>query len=423
MKKHVLFLMISTFLFSCEKKEVIPIVEPIDPTKTVNILQDGASFETIFEIAIPLQSVNAAPPSIDIADFTVEKNNNFNIVYSISQPSQQSVLTGFTRFSKNLITQEVIPLPQYANDLKGLSPAQIQLDGLGLGMTKFKPYSNFFNYAVIRNGSFNFKNSISFQGDQKATIASFNPIGIADLAYYYPVSNTGAASKNNAFGYITLGTPSPSYLTSVCNPYDISFYNNSPFPIYACLFEPRVFNGQGTSKSFFIRSDSVIVNELNIDTKQQTFLTGFKWDNVIPSVSNGFETLRHYSEDGSILCILFFNRSLNKYYSFSYNFTTKILTKGLEDTRLDYSAEGSDLDTDEFGNIYYSGYADNGANKIAVSIYKKSIDGSTSLVGTNNFLKFGTIVQLKHLFGKVYVAVNGKITGTSSYQMTVVRQK
>jgi hypothetical protein len=111
-----------------------------------------------------------------------------------------------------------------------------------------------------------------------------------------------------------------------------------------------------------------------------------------------------------------------KYWTYSYNFNAKTLTKGLEGGLLDYSGDGSDIDFDEFGNIYYSGFAANGANKIGVSIYKKGIDGQTTRIGADDFLKFGTIIKLKVLMGKVYFALNGKKTGFDRYQLSVLKQ-
>lgn len=99
-----------------------------------------------------------------------------------------------------------------------------------------------------------------------------------------------------------------------------------------------------------------------------------------------------------------------------------MLSKGVENVSLDYATVGSDVDTDEFGNIYYSGIAANGANTNGVSIYKKDASANTSLVGADNFLKFGTITRLKFLLGKVYLVVGGTISGSSFKQLSFIKQ-
>ncbi len=423
MKKLFLYLSAFLTLISCSKKNDITKEESNDPDAVVNVLKDNSGFDTVFNVVKALGSANSAPPSIQIADFSLETNNNFNIVYYIEQPSQQSVIANYFRFSKNLITQAVVPLPQYADNLSNLSPAQIKQDGLGLGLQQFKPYSNYFTYVVTReSASINFKNSIDFRGDISSGIQTFNPIGEADLAYYYPVSNiAGAANKDNAFGYFTYGTPSPSYLTKVCNPFSFVFLNKSGFPILKTLLEPRILS-QGVSMAFTVRPDSLIAAEVNSTTFTQATVTRLKLEGITTANSN-YNVLRHYSTDGKIISILLNEISSKKYWTYSYNFNTKAFTKGLEGAILDYSGDGSDIDFDEFGNIYYSGYAANGTNKIGVSIYKKAIDGQTTRIGTDDFLKFGTIVKLKIFMGKVYFALNGKKTGFDRYQLSVLRQQ
>jgi len=422
MKNSVLFLLCFMAFSACKKQTEEPETANPNPDEVVNVLKDNSGFDTVFNVVKGLSSATFAPPSIQIADFSVETNNNFNIVYYTEAPSQQSVLANYFRFSKNLTTQAVIPLPPYADNLQTLSPAQIANDGLGLGLQQFKPYSNYFTYVVSRSSaSINFKNSIEFKGDISCPISTFNPIGVADMGYYYPVSNIGGTQNvDNAFGYFTLGTPNASYLTKVCNSYSIVFLNKSGYRIIRSLIEPRQL-AQGASMVFTIRPDSVVASEFNYTTSVLSTVTRLKLESV--PLSGSFQTLRHYSADGKIMGIMLKDETLNKYWTFSYNFTTKVLAKGLENATLEYSADGTDLDLDEFGNIYYSGYAANGSNKAGVSIYKKAIDAQTTRIGADDFLKFGTIIQLKVLMGKVYFALNGKKTGFEKYQLSVLKQK
>lgn len=80
------------------------------------------------------------------------------------------------------------------------------------------------------------------------------------------------------------------------------------------------------------------------------------------------------------------------------------------------------FDLDEGGNLYYAGYAGNGSNENGVSVYKISGNGATTLVGVDNFLKFGTVAKLKYLYGKLYLAVIGTKTATV-HQLSFIRQK
>ena len=422
MKKSFIYLIGLVAFASCTKEAEIIKVEPVNPDAVISVLKDNSGFDTVFNVVKGLSTFISGETPLKVVDFSLETNNNFNIVYTTEEQSQQSLLVYYYRFSKNLTTQAVVPLPQYADDLKTFSQAQIKSDGLGIGIQQFKPYSNFFTYAITRSSaSINFLNSIEFKGDIVATIKSGNPVGESDVAYYYPVGNiAGAANKNNAFGYFTLGTATASYLTKICNPYPFVFLNNSGFPIIKTLFEPRQF-AQGTSMAFTIRPDSLIAAEVNSPTYERSTVTRLNLNLTL--TGGGYNVQRHYSVDGKILSILLNQPDTKKYWTYTYNFTTKILAKGQEGILLDYSGEGSDIDFDEFGNIYYSGYAANGTNKVGVSIYKKGIDGQTTRIGADDFLKFGTIIKLKVLMGKVYFALNGKKTGFDKYQLSVLKQQ
>ena len=422
MKKSFLYLIALFALASCTKEPETIKVEPVNPDAVVSVLKDNSGFDTVFNVVKGLSTFISAETPLKVVDFSLETNNNFNIVYTTEEPSQQSLLVYYYRFSKNLSTQAVVPLPQYADNLKTFSQAQIKSDGLGIGIQQFKPYSNFFTYAITRSSaSINFLNSIEFKGDIVATIKSGNPVGESDVGYYYPVANiAGAANKDNGFGYFTYGAPTPTHLFKACTPFSFAFLNNSGNPIIKSLLEPRQL-AQGASMAFTIRPDSLIAAEVNNTTFTQSTVTRLKLDLTL--TGGGYNVQRHYSVDGKIMSILLNQPDTKKYWTYTYNFTTKILAKGQEGILLDYSGEGSDIDFDEFGNIYYSGYAANGSNKVGVSIYKKGIDGQTTRIGADDFLKFGTIIKLKVLMGKVYFALNGKKTGLNKYQLSVLKQQ
>jgi hypothetical protein len=136
-----------------------------------------------------------------------------------------------------------------------------------------------------------------------------------------------------------------------------------------------------------------------------------------------YKTIRHYSTDGNILGMMIMKENTKQVWTCSYNFNSKVLTKGLDGVSIEYSGSGADFDIDEIGNVYYTGYAGNGSNTSGVSIYKKAVSGAVNLIGSDNLLKFGEVVKLKVLRGKVYFAVVGKRTGSTNYQVSILKQE
>jgi hypothetical protein len=112
----------------------------------------------------------------------------------------------------------------------------------------------------------------------------------------------------------------------------------------------------------------------------------------------------------------------NKRSTYVYNFETNVLSQNLKNVLLEYSDANSKLDLDDNGDIYYTGYSNNGINTNGVSVYKKSGNSNAVMVGSDNILKFGTVVKLKVLLGKVYLAVSGKQTGKDVYQLSIIKQ-
>ena len=108
-------------------------------------------------------------------------------------------------------------------------------------------------------------------------------------------------------------------------------------------------------------------------------------------------------------------------WSFTYDAPSNTLTKVLDNAPLSFAGPDSDFDVDELGNAYYTGYAGNGTNQAGVSIYKKSAVAET-VVGGDNVLKYGTVVKLKLLNGKVFFVVTGRRTGTDITQLSILKQ-
>ena len=420
MKKHILIVLFATALLaSCKKENGAGKEEPTSGDTPAIVVKENAGFKAVFDDVQLLSSATAASPTMGIADFMLEANDNLNVVYYSMTPLQQSDAYSYIRKTKNLKTGEIVPLPQYADDLQTLSVSTIRRAGKEILLQTFKPYSNFFTYAVYSRQQFS--NAITFSGDFDLEISQANPIGTPDMGFYYPALNMEGVSRNdNGFAHFTLGVPNPNYLASVVNPISYSTSNNTGVPIIKTFLDGR-YVAQGNSTASVIRSDSALVYNVNIGNVSERTLV----DKVAISgfiATHQTSTLRHYSVDGKIMGMLIKDEVTQKYWTLSYNSNTGKLTKGLNNAELDYSGTGSDIDVDEFGNVYYTGAAGNGTNDKGVSIYKKATDGAISLIGADDFLKFGEIIKLRMLMGKVYFALKGKKTGTNYYQLSILKQ-
>jgi hypothetical protein len=315
------------------------------------------------------------------------------------------------------------------------------------GYSFFRPYSNFFNYCIVTANTLagNTVYSASIKGDVSAEIPKRNTIlGEPDMGYLFPMLNSERFPGNPNYdmrqGFLTVGalTQLNSYMFKVCNPkyFSYEFTTNPATPkVIANLFDISIINFglaqvkfENISYSFDLRSDSLFAHHI-FDTIRSGFeaigLIKITGTSIAPGLTNNsnIKKIRHYSADGKILGMFFQDVTSKKCWTFSFDYVTHTFSKGIEGLALDYSTENSDIDIDEFGNIYYSGIASNGSNINGVSIYKKGISGSTSLIGSDNFLKFGEIVQLKHLFGKIYLTVTGRITNTYYKQLTFLKQQ
>lgn len=421
-------------LLACEKKTTKP-ATPEEPVATsqeaVMVLNDGSGYDTIHNRVANLQGIGSAIGNLGVFDFSVE-NNNLNYVWYSTFQSQQSNNTSRTRTSVNLGTKASVALPQYASDLQGLSPAS----GEVLSFITYRPYTNLVAYCLDRtvNGGGQTARSAEFGGDITASIPrSYDVVGTPDLGYRFPVTNTvryqNSPGGETRTGYYTVGVQSNSYLYKVCNPVKFSFSYVSSHKIFSNLLDVSNISPAGLYYSFDLRDDSLIVYNVTLPPGvNNSPPTAFASMNKIAAVSvsglsaNAFTTQRHYSADGKTFGMLFKDNVSNKCWTFSFDYTTGTITKGIENAMLDYSGTGSDIDLDEYGNVYYSGTAANGTNAAGVSIYKKNTAGTVSLMGSDNFLKFGEITNLRFINGKIYLVVAGRITDTFYRQCTFLRQ-
>ncbi len=416
MKKIIFIALLSSLFTACKEEPTTDPGTAVNTTDPVGVLKDNSGFSQVYDDLMVLSSATSAPPSMGVLDFTLESNNNFNLAYFYSQPSQQDVLTNNKRITKNLTTNNLVALPAGANPLN-YSKISISQQGKKVVLEQFRPYTNFFTYATLNKQG---NNTAEFLGDIGMNIPSTaNPIGTPDLGYRFPSMEIAVNMNDNAFAAFATGIPNPTYSLSGTSVVKFSFLNKFGSKVVTSFLESDVFT-YGTFKAFFVRTDSLVAYSVNNDATVMTKLTGVALTGV--SGGDNYVTRRHYSTNGKIMGMLIENTVTNKFTTVSYDFNSGVMSMGLNNVSLDYSGTGSDYDLDEFGNIYYTGYASNGTNTAGVSIYKKGINGTVSLVGQDNFLKFGTIIKLKTLMGKVFIVVTGKKTGTSAYQLSVIRE-
>lgn len=427
---------------ACEKpKEEPPTKEPTQQT-AVDVRNQNSGYDSVLNILANLQGIGSSVGDMSVLDFTLESNNNFNFVWGQQIYYQQGLNYNATRLSYNINAKSYVALPAKANSI-----VATKASGENKTFTYFfKPYSNFFNYCIqfSQTSGVNSAANASFGGDVSASIPkSYDIIGEPDMGFLYPMMNTlrfpGNINYDSRKGCATAGAPSTVdlYLFKVCNPYPFFFeYSTNPSipKIVANLLDVSYINKpSGNPKSiiyaFDLRSDSLIANfvldSINGSGFPEQYIEQITGLTVGAGLSNNssMKKIRHYSADGRLFGMFFQDIVTKKCWTYSFDYTTHTFTKGLENTTLDYSAEGSDIDLDEYGNVYYSGMAGNGSNALGVSIYKKDISGAVTLIGGDNFLKYGEIVQLKYLFGKVYLAVKGSITGTTFKQLTFLKQQ
>lgn len=412
-----------TILFSaCKPKEEIkpeeetPTTEPIE---AINVLNTNSGYTTIFESAHSLGGVNNQN-SIGINDFTLETNNRFNVAYYTEIGTQQSPQKTQYRYSKDIISNQFMTIPSGS----GQYPLNLNLSYSSVKYQYF-PYSNILALAAPQNsGGFGSNNTTGFMNDISAGVSSPNPIGVPDFSFRYPVMNSGAG-----FGYFSkfasvniypvVGSTYQMFNGAIGSQVNLNYYKGTIHEVYTK-------NGTYEFFAIGISSDSVKVYKFNYTSygtqgNYPVYTTSLI--KAIPTTINDYGSIiKHYSTDGNILSFMISETGTNKVSSYIYNFQTNTLTQNLQQVTLDYSGTGSDIDLDENGDVYYTGYANNGSNTNGVSVYKKNNGGST-LIGNDNILLYGTVVKLRTLMNKVYLAVTGKQSGKEVYQISIIKQQ
>lgn len=420
--KHTLLITLgfTLFLNSCELDNTKPKTEPTsNEPYALNVLNDNSGFQTFYDSAYSIsKNSGGGSGTIGLNDFSIEINNRINMNYYTTTPTQQSTLNKQYRFSINLNNNQFIEQEANAGQYP-LNP-NIFYDKV---VHQYLPYSNILGIIATKYSSgFGSNNGIEYFGDVTGGISSPNPIGIGDFGFRYAVSNSGTG-----FGYFSFSNPTVVKSGAQYVMFKGAIGKQSNLDLYrgGCLHE--VYSGNTISEFYTIglKSDSVIVYKFEYTDfgvgGNPIYTT--KQINALPtSILNTGSLKRHYSVDGKIMAFMFTDLSTNKVNTYVYNFSTNTLTQNLNQVTLEYASTGSDIDIDENGNVYYTGYASNGSNMNGVSVYKKSNSSSAELVGNDNILKSGTVVGLKHYFGKVYLAVTANQVGGNVHQISFIKQ-
>jgi len=409
-----------TALASCKKKETTSVTpNPTGQPSEVPVLRDGAGFSQKLSMMVNVTAgVNSVPGTIGIHDFSVDKTSQFNILYFTGYQSQQDYLTLTERAVYNLATKAKVDVASPDNMLNNT----VQKEYI-TSVLEFMPYS----------------------GNVVAFTASEYRYGYYSQAYwggYIPLTELPKANSSNGSGYTggagyynvytDLGT-SNHYMTINPKPSNAipliyaHFEYKTPAlqGAYLANFpEPR-YQGQGTPVVITVCKDSVVAYQITTYPATSGVGVYTKTGQLTPAgfdATQEYATMRHYNTAGTKMAMMVYGKTTKQYWTYTYDLAANTLSAALSAADLPYSGTGTDIDMDEDGNIYYTGTSGNGAGA-GVSIYKRSTSGAT-LVGTDDFLKFGEVAKLHYIDGKVNIVVMGKVTGTSTWhQLCLISQK
>ncbi|RYD97132.1 MAG: hypothetical protein EOP54_11855 [Sphingobacteriales bacterium] len=411
-------------LVSCEKEKKVTPVTPNSTPEVVPILNNNSGFKQSLDIVVKLTEMNTGSQgALGLYDFTIDHQNHLNICYYDEWQSQQSKIKTLFRKSFDFATGKDLDVT-YTSD-------PYAYDGFKQGIMQYMPYSDklaLFFYSDAGSGNYA---RAGFSGDMSGDL----PFGQGWQGNYsggFGFYNAFAEQKTNGgkFYLSVLMLPNSPVLSSYeyktptmdgllalgYADYNSHFIANFP--------EPRYQAGQGQSVNISVCADSVIAYKINNVLSPSKIYT--KTGHIAASgfsLTDDYTIARRYNTDGTILSMLVQDKTTRKVWTYTYNFTTDQLKSGLTNVLLPYADIGSDMDLDEEGNVYYSGAAGNGTNTSGVTIYKQTATASTT-IGADNFLKFGEIVRLKYINGKVHLAVTGNITGYKAWaQLTVLTQQ
>ena len=427
----------SVILYSCNT-DVTPPEDPnntSDPMAVVDLLHPNTSWESVYDSMMYVSTLIGTEAFVKagISDFTVDNNkNNLYLVFWCLSSSQQDALYTCFRKSIDLTTKKpaVLTLNKFAmtqyNKLIDKNPQFSGGEYYSLTMEAFKPYTNYYvnGFQYYKNGLKRYLMKEQAANDEysKANFSEYQ-IGDFDMAFRNPTVNLGP----RAFFLIgaNMADESQIFLGTIHK----HFYYQEANATHGGLTEPR---NEKKSVSIEFRANEIEATELetgfgrqpNEDIPWMVNRTSVAKITLSNALELPLKTQRHYSADGNILSFIIYETKKDKYSTFIYDFTTKQLKQNLDNVSITYGEKDkSNVDLDEAGNLYYTGYAKNGTDKTGTSVYKISAGGTHSLVGSDAFLKYGTVEKLKYLHGKVYLGVVGARPETAYRQITILRQK
>lgn len=387
----------------------------------VTVLKDGSGFNQSADVMVKLTEMNTGSVGkLGMYDFNIDNTNQLNLAYYDEWQSQQDkIKTGYRKAFDFASKKEKTVSNETENPLSRQNYVT--------GTIEFMPFSpRFVSFSYSDWGSRGY--SQGFIGGDKTAELPMAPTWQGNysggIAYY----NAYAEQKlNGGKHYLLVNLLSSS---SVLSPYEYLTPAMPPLgsvrperPVLANFPEPRHLDGQGKSVVISVRADSVLAYKINnVMSPAKIYTQTGRAISTGLDKTGSYTVKRHYNADGSKMSMLVCEPNTKKYWTYTYDFSADVLTAVLNDADLPYSAEGTDMDLDEEGNVYYSGIAGNGSNTSGVSIYKRSRAG-TNLVGADNFLKFGEVVKLRHINGKVHLAVTGNVSGVKAWaQLSILSQ-
>lgn len=422
MKKNRLLFVFSIGLIalaSCNKEDDNP-ENPSNAYEAVNVLKDNSGYERLWDTVTAYGSLSSITGFV-VKDFTVDTRNRMHIVGHYRDE--------YFRRSLDLTNKKIIPQHPNAAKVDQFS-YMYNVGNFNRDVEQFKPYTNYY-VAVFQTERSSFGYSkIYLKGDVGVHTETSYAMGLAELGY----ENVSVPGDGGVHMYIGLNKKDDE---------DFNYLNSNTTIEIAKPFSEQLYyvlcDARTLGKSLYIGFNKTQLKAIEYDRdKDKPVTTGtvtatldwkpyveWKMTTVEYPEKRFVTAFRHYSVDGKKLSFALMNIDTYKFTTFTYDFVTKEFKKVLDDVELSYGRRGSSeylFDLDEGGNIYYAGYAGNGSNENGVSVYKISGNGTTTLVGVDNFLKFGTVAKLKYLYGKLYLAV--KVTKTANvHQLSFIRQK
>lgn len=391
------------FVSSCKKDK-----DPDTGSAATAMAADGGGFKDVLS-ADYLTDYNG---SFRVPDFTVE-GNKLHIVYATSLVSQQGSRYKLFRRTVDLNTGAVIAQPAGADTL--LEAYNLSSSEYRRGPALFLPYRNFFTCSKFRQNGL--APESYFGGDLLLTDARASGGYFPDLGFRYPVNNSSEGS-------VTWGADpaSPSYQLKSFQPHLVSHATSLTQSTYYVVLESFRHSFQDSIFSIDVRADSIIAYTLAPDASGK--IVNVHKVAAIASFSskpgyNGVERtiIRHYDPSGNKLAVAIIGDK--RACTYTFDFTTRTLTRGLDNFTMPHT-DPDNIDLDEEGSLYY---ADKMAGFGATTVYRRTVAGATSVVGAEKPLRYGEIVRVKYLLGKVYIAASGLPSGVKETHLAVLQQQ